>query len=356
VIYSHGLLDPNLEAATIQIAPAVFFAHTYYGTCISGAKAFKRPRVQPCNRRFGKECLQQYYPRSCGGLNPVTMLQEYHRQSQRLKLLTRYRAIVTHSKHMRAEYLNHGFAPEFVHDLLYYVHQKESPSNPDTGMGQHIQSSRSRLKFGNGDGLSTQTKRDKRSLWRMLFVGRMDLVKGGSVLLEALPLVFDALQVPLYLTFAGDGPARRKWERQARRVERWNDNVHITFTGWIKGAQLEEVLGSSDLLVVPSLLPEPFGLIGPEAGSRGLPVAAFAVGGIPDWLSSGVNGYLAKGDPPTATGLAEAITKCLSDPTLYASLRHGAVSMARRFNIESHLLALLEVLGSIAAQTKPGSA
>ena len=80
----------------------------------------------------------------------------------------------------------------------------------------------------------------------------------------------------------------------------------------------------SDLLVVPSTWPEPFGLIGPEAGLHRLPAAAFAVGGIPEWLSDGVNGRLAPGDPPSAAGLARAIVECVRDPAELARLRNGA--------------------------------
>ncbi len=53
LLYSHGMLDPNVERRTLDIAPAVFFAHNYYGTCISGAKTFRNPVVTPCDRRFG---------------------------------------------------------------------------------------------------------------------------------------------------------------------------------------------------------------------------------------------------------------------------------------------------------------
>ena len=63
------------------------------------------------------------------------------------------------------------------------------------------------------------------------------------------------------------------------------------------------LLAQSDLLVLPSLWPEPFALVGLEAARHRLPVAAYAVGGIPDWLTSGENGYLAPGDPPTVDGL-----------------------------------------------------
>ena len=50
---------------------------------------------------------------------------------------------------------------------------------------------------------------------------------------------------------------------------------------------------ASRLLVVPSVWPEPFGSVGMAAARCGVPAAAFAVGGIPQWLHDGVNGHLA---------------------------------------------------------------
>jgi glycosyltransferase involved in cell wall biosynthesis len=76
-------------------------------------------------------------------------------------------------------------------------------------------------------------------------------------------------------------------------------------------------------------------------------VAAFDVGGIPDWLLDGVNGFLASGSPPTSEGLAQAIIKCLEDPATYAGLRKGASEVAQQFNIKNHLIALLEVFESV---------
>ncbi|MCR6679845.1 glycosyltransferase, partial [Escherichia marmotae] len=64
--------------------------------------------------------------------------------------------------------------------------------------------------------------------------------------------------------------------------------MEFEFTGWLAQNQLAALMKSSDLLVVPSLWPEPFGSVGPAAGRHGLPAAAFAVGGIPQWLAEGV--------------------------------------------------------------------
>src|SRR5207249_239131 len=108
LIYAHGLLDPRFESGFVEIAPSIYFAHNYYGTCISGLKTFKFPIVRPCNRRFGPACLLHYLPRRCGGRNPFTMWKLYRRESRRLKNLSKYRAIVTHSRHMRDEYIRNG--------------------------------------------------------------------------------------------------------------------------------------------------------------------------------------------------------------------------------------------------------
>ena len=147
------------------------------------------------------------------------------------------------------------------------------------------------------------------------------------------------------MTFAGDGRERQSLERQAAQLQ--NQKLAIEFAGWAERREIEALLESCALLVVPSLWPEPFGLVGPEAGLSGVPVAAFAVGGIPDWLINGVNGFLAPGDPPTADGLAQAIINCLKDPVTHARLRRGAKEVAQQFNIKNHLVALQEVFDRV---------
>lgn len=338
LIYTHSLLSPRLEEETLGVAPAVFFAHAYYGTCISGGKAFKRPGVVPCERRFGWECLLKYYPHRCGGLSPLTMVRLYRLQSKRLELLRRYEAILTHSSHMHAEYLKHGLSPSRVFNLSYYAHGGYKPS-PDGG--------------GDPSALFAEAappaSSKEKGCYDLLFLGRMELLKGGGVFVESLRRIREGLGKPVRVTFAGDGPERGRWEREAAKVVRGVEGLGVRFVGWLERERLDEVYAATDLLVFPSLWPEPFGLVGPEAGLRGVPVAAFAVGGVTDWLIEGVNGYLAPGHPPTADGLAEAVVKCLRDPEAHRRLRRGAIETARQFSLKNHLAALADVFGRVAA-------
>ncbi len=321
VIYVHGLRSPELETELQKIAPAVCFAHAYYGSCVSGAKTFSFPAMQPCDRAFGWQCLLHYYPRRCGGLNPRTMLHDYRLQTKRLALLHDYRAILVASTHMAREYEKYGLSDR-VRIVRLPVSVEEMPASlPDD--------------------------RQQRQKWHILFLGRMESLKGGAALLEALPTVASASEIPVQVTFAGDGRRRKEWERRASQLASSNTGLEFIFTGWLDESQRNKVLRECDLLVMPSLWPEPFGLAGIEAGCYGVPVVAFAVGGIPDWLKHGVNGTLAPGNPPSARALAAAIIECIRDETFYQSLRRGAVERAQQFKMENHVAALMEIFQTL---------
>jgi glycosyltransferase involved in cell wall biosynthesis len=337
LIFAHGLVDPRNEAATLSVAPSVFFAHGYYGTCISGAKTNSYPKIVPCTRTFGPKCLLHFYPRRCGGLSPVTALIEYRRQADRLKLLRRYRAILTDSTHMRDEYLRHGFDPNTVIRSSYLRDTSRGPDAP-------IESATFSNRDTNGNASDGPA--------RLLFLGRMDALKGGLILLDSLPMVAAALDRPIELTFGGDGPCRDSWTRRAQAISAKDGRVKIVFEGWLGSERIAELQLASDLLVMPSLWPEPFGRVGLESGSKGLPVAAFAVGGVPDWLHNGVNGYMAMGDPATPDGLAQAIVKCLRTPADHARLRRGAIAVAARFNLHNHMAQLYDLFDQVAGRSE----
>ncbi|MDQ3389398.1 MAG: glycosyltransferase, partial [Gemmatimonadota bacterium] len=152
LVFTHIINDLDVEEAVLRIAPAIFFAHAYYGTCISGTKTHKWPTPTPCGHPFGPACLIRYYPRRCGGLNPLTMLRDYGRQSRRLELIGEYRAVVTNSTHLREEYVLNGVDPLRAYALPPPV------ASPSEGGAERTE---------RGEG------------WRLLFLGRMDSLKGG---------------------------------------------------------------------------------------------------------------------------------------------------------------------------------
>jgi glycosyltransferase involved in cell wall biosynthesis len=313
LIYSQGIHDPAIEARLLDIAPAMLFLHTYTGTCISGTKMFAFPEPTPCERTFGVMCLANYFPRRCGGSNPATMVNLFRSQSKHLAMLHRYRAILTHTEHMRDEMKRHGVRATLV-------------------------------PFGVGAASSARPVSRNADAWTLLFAARMERLKGGDYLLHALPDVARAAGRPVHAIFAGDGTERVRWERTAREIEAATANLRIEFTGWIAQDAVDERLAQVDLLVVPSIWPEPFGMVGVGAAAHGVPAAAFAVGGIGQWLEDGVTGHLAPANPPTAAGLGRAILRCLADADHLALLGKGARHMAARFTMERHVAALMTEL------------
>jgi glycosyltransferase involved in cell wall biosynthesis len=167
----------------------------------------------------------------------------------------------------------------------------------------------------------------------------MTSLKGLIHLVRALPVAAEKLGRRLTLVAAGDGPERAEAESAARTA-----GLGAEFLGWIDSDRREAEMQAADVLAVPSVWPEPFGLVGIEAGCVGLPAVAFAVGGIPDWLAPGVSGELAPGDRPNSRQLADAFVRALADDVHWNRLRHGAWETARRFTPEAHMDRLIPIL------------
>lgn len=321
LLFVNWSLSAELEAALLRVAPAVMFAHAYWGACISGYKRWARDNYAQCQRRLGWSCLLHYYPHRCGGLNPLRMVRNFGAQRGRARRLAGYRTLLVASQYVRDEYIRQGLDPAQVRCIYLPVQDSGEPTPLDNDCAQ-------------GE-------------LRLLFAGRMTALKGGAMLLAALPQVAQRLGRSLRLTLVGDGPEGAKLQALSKGVEAGCPEVRVHFAGWTNGAELAQWFQHSHLLVVPSLWPEPFGLIGPEAGFYGLPAAAFAVGGIPEWLRDGVNGALAPARGLNADNLAEAVARCLRDPAHYARLRAGAREQARRFTLERHLNQLVELFGEL---------
>jgi glycosyltransferase involved in cell wall biosynthesis len=323
LVYAHGLASLGVENVLLDRYPVVWYAHVYLGTCATGQKCHAFPQARPCTRTFGPMCLLMHYPRRCGGLNPVRAWQMFQVQARRNSRLGDYKSILVASRHMRDEYARHGVDS----DKLQIVPLPIAHTAPEAALFM-----------------------DRMLGGSILFVGRLTNLKGVDHLVRAIPIAAQKLNRVLTLTIAGDGPARSSIEQLAREL-----NVPVRFLGWVESEHKENAMRQAHLLVVPSLWPEPFGMVGMEAGSLGLPAAGYAVGGIPDWLIGGQTGEIASGDPPTVAGLAEAIVRALADPGHYAKLCRGAWQLARRFTLDSHLVKLEEIFQAQATSAHHAS-
>ncbi len=316
VVFLHGLDAPADEESLVARFPTVLFAHGHNGTCVSGSRTHAFPTYQPCQKRFGVGCLFHYFPRRCGGLNPLTMNQLYWAAKRRFDLLPRYAAVIVTSRYMVEEYLRHDVSRMRLHCIALFP----------TGLTPDL-----------------VAPVDRPPSDRVLMVGRLYKEKGACLLVKAVARVNLLLGRSITLVVAGDGPERTRMEALSIRL-----NVRTEFHGWVGLEQRTALMRGADVLAVPSVCPETFGLVGVEAGCVGLPAVSFAVGGIPDWLIPGKSGELAPGNPPTIHGLAEAFRRVFADRAYLRMLSAGAWETAHNFSREQHVAGVEAVLACAA--------
>lgn len=162
-------------------------------------------------------------------------------------------------------------------------------------------------------------------VFRVMFLGRMIPDKGADVLLHAIALLNRAdVEVTLVGSHGFDPHAPLSPFEVSLRAIAETHQGGVRFIPTASRAVLPDLLRSSDVLVVPSRWPEPFGLTVTEGLASGLPVVASAVGGIPEAL--GDAGILVPPDDPRA--MAHALGSLADDPELRSKLGENARARA----------------------------
>jgi glycosyltransferase involved in cell wall biosynthesis len=302
ICYSHNMRDLAVERSLGAVAPVVKFMHGYFGTCISGLKMHAFPHAACCDRVFGPACAALYVPRRCGRLNPVALVSGWRWASAQQSLFETYSAIVVASAHMQREYVRHGCGQARVHVNPLFPTNDVDPSISQVPTEPHI-----------------------------AFLGRMTMLKGGDLLIGAVRHAAERLGRAVQLTMMGDGPQRQEWEALASRL-----NVAATFTGWVNGGDRWKMLRRASAVALPSLWPEPFGLVGLEAGALGVPAIAVDAGGVKQWLHPGINGVLVP-SPATDRTFGDALAELLADRGALATLRAGAHRVASEMTLATHV-------------------
>jgi glycosyltransferase involved in cell wall biosynthesis len=311
--FSHNMGPLDVDRHLLASWPVVKMLHGYFGTCVSGLKMHAFPAAQVCGRTCGPACLALYFPRRCGQLDPRAMVQGYRWASRQRDLFSRYAAVIVASHHMRDEMVRHGVPEDRLKVLPLF---STMTSDADAGGGEPD---------------------------TVLFAGRLTPLKGGHVLIAAAARATRLLGRPIRIIMAGEGPQKEAWRSLASSL-----GVQLELTGWIGVEDRARVYGRGLLVAVPSLWPEPFGLVGLDAASLGRPAVAFDVGGIRDWLTDGSNGRLVDARDGE-DGLARAIASLLQEPGERERMGKRALEVSGRMSVAAHVERLEAVLGHAAS-------
>lgn len=142
----------------------------------------------------------------------------------------------------------------------------------------------------------------------ILMLGNFQQNKGQLKFIEAANII--KLRNPnVYFTFIGNVYDQEYFMKCCEQLKKYNLQNSSTILHGINNAS--EYMNLFDAVAVPSMYDESFGLISVEAMSKGVPVVAFACGGIPEVLVDGRDGYIVSvGD---YKGMADRLLEIISD-------------------------------------------
>jgi D-inositol-3-phosphate glycosyltransferase len=166
----------------------------------------------------------------------------------------------------------------------------------------------------------------------MLFVGRLERLKGVEIAIRALALLKDREHEDLRLIVLGedsrDGDESEK-ERLKGVATALGVRDRVDFLGSVAHHELPYFYAATDVCVMPSYS-ESFGLVALEAQACGRPVVASGVSGLRSVVRDEVSGYLIDGHDPAV--YAERIGRLLADPELALQMGRRGRLLAQRFS------------------------
>lgn len=162
----------------------------------------------------------------------------------------------------------------------------------------------------------------------LLFLGHITEKKGVFDLLKVLASNRDQFQHKVKVTFGGIGEV----ERLEKEISDNQFNGDVKFAGWVNGHKKAELLNDCDVYVLPSYFEAlPISIL--EAMSYGKPVISTEIGGIPEIVKPGVNGWLFK--PGDQQALGSIISEAMTDKARLKQYGNNSLSISKSYTPES---------------------
>ena len=165
---------------------------------------------------------------------------------------------------------------------------------------------------------------------RFGYLGRLHPSKGIELLLRSL---VNHAGKRWELWIAGKGSP--EYETQLKEVCTLPE---VRYMGFVRS---EEFLASVDVLVVPSVWDEPFGMVVIEAYTQGVPVIASCRGGLAEIIDNGKTGFLF--DPNRALSLEDILGRVIAAPDVLSDMRDRVLEKAREFSLQRMVDDYIEV-------------
>jgi glycosyltransferase involved in cell wall biosynthesis len=219
-----------------------------------------------------------------------------------LRCLNEVNAIIAVSQYIKGELVAAGVEERKIYQV-YNMHPTSSTQNHNVIHDSRIQ---------------------------LFALGWLSKYKGFHVLINAINTIVETNK-NLQLTIAGNGPEKHNLERLVNNLGLTD---FVQFVGHVAYEDIGHFYLNADIIILPSLHPEPFGRVALEAMFYGKPAVASSVGGIPEIVRDGETGILVP--PNNHDGLANAIVTLIRNKRLRELMgKKGREIALTHFNADS---------------------
>jgi D-inositol-3-phosphate glycosyltransferase len=182
----------------------------------------------------------------------------------------------------------------------------------------------------------------------LLFVGRIQRLKGADVAVQTLACLEDYPAASLVIVGGPSGPdGDAELARLHALVEQYDLGARVRFVPAEPHDHLATYYRAADACLVPSRS-ESFGLVALEAAACGTPVVAAAVGGLRSLVAHARTGFLVEGRDPAA--FAAYVGEILDNPLLASEMRRNASAAALGYRWSMTAARLRRVYADLAAR------
>jgi glycosyltransferase involved in cell wall biosynthesis len=307
LVHVHNVQNVGALQASLDYGPTVVTTHDYRWVCPANNFFHERPQAV-CERTCGLGCFATTITKRCVTPRPQYAAYFYRRAKWGIEHASDFAHVIAPSDGARRKYETSGFETADTAVLPYFceLNPAEAPRPvPDSPI--------------------------------ITYLGRVAANKGHEYFIQALGKLPEAVRGRMV------GGISEEVAQSLRALAARHDCAdRLELHGWASRSEVVDLLDDTSVFVFPSLWPETLGIVGIEALSRGVPVVASDVGGVPEWCLEDETGY--RVPPKDGAAIADRVAHLLSDEDRLRTFgKQGIELIEEKFRPRQHLDRLLRL-------------
>jgi glycosyltransferase involved in cell wall biosynthesis len=319
LVHVHNVQNVGALQASLEYGPTIMTTHDYRWVCPANNFFHEHPQAV-CERTCGLGCFTTTITKRCVTPRPQYAAYFYRRAKWGIEHSSDFAHVIAPSEGAQEKYEASGFEDASMSVLPYFCELEPA-----------------------------DTPRPVPDPPTITYLGRVAPNKGHEYFIEALGQLSESVRGKMVGGISDDVAQNlRILAKQHGCAEQ------LELHGWVSRAEVVDLFDQTSVFVFPSLWPETLGIVGIEALSRGVPVVASDVGGVPEWCLEGETGYRVPPKDPGA--IADRVERLLSDENRLRTFgERGIALIQERFRPERHVDQLLEIYQRAQIPIRPAA-